>query len=654
MTNKPLRGLLFYLSIVLIFVGTSGSAAPDIQKRRAVSKEGVAASGRVELAQAAQGQQKPSSDLEFFAITHLTAEEGKDGVTVTVESSGSLQYTAFRLHNPLRLVMDIPKTRMGVFQNAMTVNKGVVESVRPLFFDEAQVLRLEIELKQPTSYEIVRSANNKVLVNLKAAPGAAAVPAPAAPQAQAAEEAKPVLAETAKTAPVKTPEPGEGMAMFTEEQCFNLLAGSKERISMDFQNAQLVNIFRILSEVSGLNLVLSPSVQGTVNVRLLDVPWNQAMELILKNNNLTRQCFEKIVRILTVKELSAEQEDRRLAKEKEQKANRESLLAGELETEMITINYADITGPNKANPNPDSSELVKALKAIKSERGQISANPRTNTLILSDVRPRLVEMLSVIKRVDHPTPQVLIEARIVEVNRDIAQNLGIQWGSSGTFVTSKDFPSTIKFGSSTATNQGFLVDLAQAEKILPNSGAGIGLSLGSLAKDVVLDIQLSALETEGKLRILSSPKVTTMDNREARIQSGRKIPYATVSQDGTKIEFVDATIELLVTPHITDDNTILMNIQAKKNSADFSKTVQGVPTILTKEARTELLIRDGDTTVLGGLYENTASRNDKRVPLLHKMPLLGNLFKAFIKQDIVDELLIFITPSVVKNLQGAS
>lgn len=653
MTNKPLRGLLFYLSIALIFVGTSGSAAPDFQKRRAVSKEGAAASGRVELAQVSPSQQKPSSEPEFHAITHLTAEEGKDGVTVTVESSGSLQYTAFRLHNPLRLVMDIPKTRMGVFQSPMTVNKGVVESVRPLFFDEAQVLRLEIALKQPTSYEIIRSANNKVQVNLKEAPAMAAVPAPAAPQAPVAET-KPVPAEAAKPTPAKKAEAEESMTMFTEEQCYKLLSGSKEPISMDFQNAQLVNIFRILSEVSGFNLVLSPSVQGTVNVRLLDVPWNQAMELILKNNNLSRQCFEKIVRIVTVKEVAAEEEDRRAAKERKQKANREALLAGELETEMITINYADITGPNKNIPNPDNSELVKALKAVKSERGQISVNPRTNTLILSDVRPRLNEMLNVIKRVDHPTPQVLIEARIVEVNRDIAQNLGIQWGSSGTFVTAKDFPSTVKFGSSTATNQGFLVDLAQAEKILPNSGAGIGLSLGSLAKDVVLDIQLTALETEGKLRILSSPKVTTMDNREARIQSGRKIPYATVSQDGTKIEFVDATIELLVTPHITDDKTILMNIQAKKNSADFSKTVQGVPTILTKEARTELLIRDGDTTVLGGLYENTVSQNDKRVPFLHKMPLLGNLFKAFIKQDIVDELLIFITPSVVKNLQGPS
>ncbi|MBI5427384.1 MAG: type IV pilus secretin PilQ [Nitrospinae bacterium] len=652
MTNKPLRGLLFYLSIVLIFVGTSGSAAPDFQKRRAVAKEGAAASGRVELAQVPQSPRKPSPEPEFFTITRLTAEEGKDGVAVTVESSGNLQYTAFRLHNPLRLVMDIPKTRMGVFQDPMTVNKGVVESVRPLFFDEAQVLRLEIALKQPTAYEIVRSANNKVQVNLKEAPAMAAVPSPAVPAPAA--EAKPVPAEAAKATPAKTGEPEQSMTMFTEEQCYKLLAGSKEPISMDFQNAQLTNIFRILSEVSGFNLVLSPSVQGTVNARLLDVPWNQAMELILKNNNLSRQCFEKIVRIVTVKEVAAEEEDRRAAKERKQKANREALLAGELETEMITINYADITGPNKNIPNPDNSELVKALKAVKSERGQISVNPRTNTLILSDVRPRLNEMINVIKRVDHPTPQVLIEARIVEVNRDIAQNLGIQWGSSGTFVTAKDFPSTVKFGSSTATNKGFLVDLAQAEKILPNSGAGIGLSLGSLAKDVVLDIQLTALETEGKLRILSSPKVTTMDNREARIQSGRKIPYATVSQDGTKIEFVDATIELLVTPHITDDKTILMNIQAKKNSADFSKTVQGVPTILTKEARTELLIRDGDTTVLGGLYENTVSQNDKRVPFLHKMPLLGNLFKAFIKQDIVDELLIFITPSVVKNLQGPS
>lgn len=646
---KTLKGLLFYLAVVLACLGAASSSAVDSQVKDAGKLRNKAKG--IEPFQIAQGPVSPPAP-GVSNITQLTAGETKEGVSITLESSGSLQYTAFKLQNPLRLVMDFPKTRKGILQNPVTVGKGVVDSVRPLYFDEAEVLRLEITLNKAASYEIVRVAGNKLVVNLKEAPKEtpAQAPAPATAKAPALAEKSPKPAGD-KAAAEAASEKQEREAVFTEERCIVHFSGSKEPISMDFQNAQLSNIFRILAEVSGFNIVLAPSVQGTINVRMVDVPWNQALELIVKNNGLVKQCFEKNVRILPMESLVKEEETRAKAKLNRRLAVRDEALGADLETEIVVINYADLVGPNKNKPDPSTSELVKALTALKSERGQISADPRTNTVIISDIRPRLVEMINVIKAVDHPTQQVLIEARIVEVRHDVAQALGIQWGGTGTAITSKEFPSTIKVGPSTATNPGFVVDLGQTSKILPGAAAGIGLSLGSLAKDVVLDAQLTALETEGKLKILSSPKVTTMDNREAKIQSGSKIPYSTVSQDGTKIEFVDAALELLVTPHITSEKTVLMKIQAKKNSADFSHTVGGgVPTILTKEASTELLIRDGDTTVLGGLYENTVSRDDKRVPFLHQIPLLGNLFKGFFKEDIVNELLIFITPTVVKNL----
>lgn len=239
---------------------------------------------------------------------------------------------------------------------------------------------------------------------------------------------------------------------------------------------------------------------------------------------------------------------------------------------------------------------------------------------------------------------MLIEARIVEVNRNFSKELGIEWGGKFNLTTDANFPNTVGVtGSSVGTS---VVSLPAAAG--SGTGGAISATLGSVTGANQLDIRLSALESTGKARILSTPKITASDNKEAVIESGRQIPYATVSAAGTAIQFIDATISLTVTPHITPDNYISMRIVATKNEADFANQVQGTPSIIKKKANTEVLIRDGDTTVIGGLYKTTKQENIAGVPWFMKIPVIGWLFKKKTDKDDGEELLIFITPKIIR------
>jgi type IV pilus assembly protein PilQ len=399
---------------------------------------------------------------------------------------------------------------------------------------------------------------------------------------------------------------------------------------MDFQNANIKNIFRIVSEVSGFNLVLSPDVVGTVNIRLIDVPWNKAFELIMENNGLGRLCEGNIIRIVPNATLLALQ------------------VAEPLVTEMVRINYADI------------AEMSTNLGGLKSPRGSITADNRTNTLILTDIPEKVDEMISVVKTLDVKTPQVMIESKIVEVTRNYAQELGVKWGvftERKEFSNTDGFPAIIRTGSERdirnqdvsggfPTDPGFAVDLG-----IPSDPAGaFGVLLSTLNGDHALDIQLEALESQGKSRTIATPKVTTLDNKEAKIQSGQRFPVQTSSaNEGTKVQFVDANLELKVTPHITADENVYMKIEAKQNTADFARTVLGIPTIATKEAFTEVLVYNGSTTVLGGLYQKSTSEDTSSVPFFADIPIIGYLFKNRAERDEISELLIFVTPTIVRS-----
>ena len=590
----------------------------------------------------AQNQTTGSNKESLGEIVFINTVEEGQGDIVSIESTQAVQYTAFKLLNPLRLVLDFSKMDKGNLTSRIQVDKGIVNSIRPIHFEEAGVLRLEIVLNQSADYEINKPEKNKLIVRLRSSGQVSGQEMAQAPSMkEAAPSKKEFYKKSLRGAASLLDEAQE--ASLNEDTCFPMLYGEKEVISLDFQNADVRNLFRIFAEISGLNVILSPEVGGSVNIRMMDVPWNQAMEIILTNSALGRECFgNNIVRVATKVVLAAEasalvaEKNRAVA---DRTTERDSQ---DLVTEVVRINHADIT------------ELSTSLTALRSARqdGRITVDTRTNTLILNDLRHNVNDMLEAIKILDIPTPQVLIEAKIVEISKSFTQELGIQWGLTGEAISSA--PGSLAINGSTNANtaadgSAFLVDLRQSTDIAAGSVSGFDLLLGGLLRGLDLNVRLEALEKQGKGRILSSPKVTTADNKEARIRSGKQIPYQVTSAEGNSIQFVDAELSLTVTPHVTSDNSVYMVIDATKNAADFTQLVGTVPTITTKETHTEVLVGNGDTTVLGGIYESASTENKKAVPFLSKIPLLGFLFKSFADSDVITELLVFITPTIIET-----
>ena len=404
-----------------------------------------------------------------------------------------------------------------------------------------------------------------------------------------------------------------------------------EKISIDFQDADLIHIFRLIADVSGYNIVVSPQVKGKFSMKLINVPWDQALDIILRNYGLSRTVEGKIIRIAPTSDIAQEEEN--IAKAKEA-----ALKSGDLETRIYKLNYAEVKKIEK---------VIKDAK-IMSQRGYFSIDERTSTVVLRDVPNIHSEFEQLIKTLDLPTPQVNIEARIVEVTTDFTKELGVQWG-----VLSRPADSRMRIGGpSIPGGTGFnstnplMVNLPAA--VTTGSGGAIGIGYISAANTFTLDLQLSAMESTGKGKVISNPRITTLDNEEAKIQQGRKIPYETTSQDGTKIEFVDASLELIVTPHITPDGTIIMEISAKKNEQG-SLTSAGY-IINTNEAKTRVLIKDKDTLVIGGIFKTKVVKGQSGVPGFSKIPLLGWLFKKDKDEEETSELLIFITPKIVKDM----
>ena len=590
----------------------------------------------------AQNQTTGSNKESLGEIVFInTVEEGQSSI-VSIESTQAVQYTAFKLLNPLRLVLDFSKMDKGNLTSRIQVDKGIVNSIRPIHFEEAGVLRLEIVLNQSADYEINKPEKNKLIVRLRSSGQVSGQEMAQAPSMkEAAPSKKEFYKKSLRGAASLLDEAQE--ASLNEDTCFPMLYGEKEVISLDFQNADVRNLFRIFAEISGFNVILSPEVGGSVNIRMMDVPWNQAMEIILTNSALGRECFgNNIVRVATKVVLAAEasalvaEKNRAVA---DRTTERDSQ---DLVTEVVRINHADIT------------ELSTSLTALRSARqdGRITVDTRTSTLILNDLRHHVNDMLEAIKILDIPTPQVLIEAKIVEISKSFTQELGIQWGLTGEAISSA--PGSLAINGSANANtaadgSAFQVDLRQSTDITAGSVSGFDLLLGGLFPGLDLNVRLEALEKQGKGRILSSPKVTTADNKEARIRSGKQIPYQVTSAEGNSIQFVDAELSLTVTPHVTSDNSVYMVIDATKNAADFTQLVGTVPTITTKETHTEVLVGNGDTTVLGGIYESASTENKKAVPFLSKIPLLGFLFKSFADSDVITELLVFITPTIIET-----
>jgi type IV pilus assembly protein PilQ len=414
------------------------------------------------------------------------------------------------------------------------------------------------------------------------------------------------------------------------------------KISLKMTDISVSVVLRALARAADQNVIVSEKVSGKININIAQAPWNQVFIGILRTQGLSYAWEGDIIRIMTADDM--EQDLKRKARQREMKLSELPL------TRIVPIKFSSAV---KLKEN-----LEKFLTIDKNDKpiGSILVDEHTNSLIIQAIRTDMASIISVIEQLDQPTPQVLIEAYIVEANKDVARELGVQWGG---LVRTGALGTGTGFGTG-ANNNALGGDIGTA--VNPSSGNVVNLpaqalggfdpfSLGLIYQnigDALLSVQLSALQDKGKLNILSSPSITTLDNQTAYIESGEEIPYQTVEDGEVKIEFKDAVLRLRVTPNVIDDKTLKMYINVDKSEADFSRSVGGNPPIITKKAETNVIQLDGQTIVIGGLNKETSSSSDTGVPYLEDIPGLGYLFKRKGSDDRLEDLLIFITPHILQ------
>ncbi len=413
-----------------------------------------------------------------------------------------------------------------------------------------------------------------------------------------------------------------------------------ERINIEFQEADIHTVFRFIADFAQINIITSDDVAGKVTVRLAGVPWDEALAAVLQSKGLGAQQIGNIVRVAPIEKIRSEQQTQLDVQKFEDQLE-------ELPVLVAPLSYAT------------AADVAEQIKGLLSERGSVQVDERGNQLIITDKEKNLVKIRELLKSLDLPNREVMIEARFVEAATNYERQLGIDWGgdlnlSAATgYPTGLFFPNSIGVGggiSSSGNGAGafyspgsdnLLVDLGQS------SAGSLAFSLGSIPGVVNIDARLTALEREGWSKTVSSPRITVMDNETAKVEQGRRIPIETTSNAGTQVQLIQATLELSVTPHITADGTIFLDITLKNDRPDFGNVVQGRPTIEVKEVTTQVLVADGDTTVLGGVYQTQETWAQTRVPWLSKIPILGYFFKNSTKTKNQTEMLVFITPHIV-------
>ncbi len=408
-----------------------------------------------------------------------------------------------------------------------------------------------------------------------------------------------------------------------------------EKLSLNFQDIEVRAVLQLLADFTGLNVVVSDTVQGNITLRLKNTPWDQALDIIMKTKGLAVRKSGNVLLVAPSEEIAAREKQELEAQDQLQKLS-------PLRSELIQVNYA------KAN---DLAEILKSDKnTLLSERGNVTVDERTNTLLVRDSVDRLAEIRKLIASLDIPIRQVLIEARIVNANDGFSRNLGTRLGirskqQSGSNqveigADSSDFGTAVSFGSSSFN---VALPAAAIESATPAT-----IALGFLSDDSLLDLELSALQSEGKGEIISNPKVITSNQKEALIEQGEEIPYTQAASSGaTSVAFKKAVLSLTVTPQITPDDRVILDLRVTKDQR--GREVNGVPSIITKEVNTQVLVDNGETVVLGGIFEQTKNKTTYKVPLLGDIPLIGWLFRQTKVVDNKNELLIFVTPKIIKE-----
>ncbi len=417
-----------------------------------------------------------------------------------------------------------------------------------------------------------------------------------------------------------------------------------EPISVNLKDVDLKDFFRLVHEISGLNVVLDPNVHGTLTIVLDDVPWDQALDIVLKNNDLARELEGNVLRIATVDTLKKEADARR----------------AQIESEALAVEKVSVT---RFLSYAKAKDAVTTVKKFLSQRGDVVADDRTNAVIINDI-PKVIPVIDrLLTQLDRKTQEVEIEARVVAATRAFARDIGTQfgfgWGNGHSAVGGNSGAGT------TNTNVG---GLTPGYITSPANGAGTGntiplfsnlgvtqpssgLTFLNASNTVRLDFQLSMAESRGLLKVLSRPRVVTQNNIQALVKQGVRVPIVTQAQLGgpPTVTYVDAFLRLTVTPQITSENTIFLNVDVENTTPNFGQEVQGNPELITQQATTQVLVTDGGTVVIGGVIQTQNSIDISQVPLLGNLPFLGNLFKHTKVNTQNQELIFFITPRIIQT-----
>lgn len=609
-------------------------------------------------------------DLRWLAqhVTSIEVRPEANQVTVVIAGDGQLFPEATVLDDS-RLIVDIPAVSSALKQSVVLADHNLLKKVRighhtdkvrlvfdiserPLFslqHDEKQVL---VTLKPREASEPIVGQNklrgSERIVGMDSGSYSSARNALFRSGDRVTSRATRMISPAQarfKMQPVQMA--GDTASVEKDDRSDDLVAGQTRyvgrRISLDFQQADITNILRLIAEVSGFNIVVGEGVKSKVTMKLVNVPWDQAMDMLLKMNGLGMIRQGSIVWVDSLANIAKQQDEEARAKESKTKAE-------ELVDRVFYVR------------NLQAQELMQSLRQYLSPRGVMQFNQGSNALIVRETETKLSVIKQLVEGLDLEVPQVQIEARIVQADTVYARGLGVQWGikdsnfSPGHFklVGNVTGPFANAGGTGNSTiERTFLVNLPAQVGGLP-AVPGIGWTFGKLSDGFALDMRLSAGELLGLSKVIAAPKITTLDKREAKISQGESIPFQTTSLQGTQTTFVDANLELNVTPQITsrdpkeDGKRILMRVRATRNAVGARSNPAG-PSIDRREATTQVIVRDGETMVIGGVFVDTQGNNVQGVPYLSRMPVIGWLFKNKSETVSKQELLIFLTPSIVKT-----
>lgn len=623
--------LLGFVAVGLVLILLASGCAVNTSKEQAEGQKSDNIQAPAAALPSPQSLLKKETPLQYsLKLQELSVREELGQTIVNLGFSQPVnQYRHFPLPQPARVVVDIPREGNGPsFSENFHLQTHWAGTLRLISSPSNVRLIVDIAAANVPAYSIIPDHGG-----LKLTIGSLGSTATTRKQVTLVKGGvrtdigtAGVMPSATNQKPSQTPFGGPTTSEITSKY-------TGEKISLEFKDADIKNIFRLLAEVSGRNIMVTDDVSRKVTVRLVEVPWDQAMDLIIDTNGLGKEEIGNVIRVSTAARLKSER-DALAAATKSQEG------LEPLQTAYLTLNYAKVVkGPTDSTTDKD---LVERVKALLTPRGRVEADQRTNTLIVRDIKTSIEDIQNLVGRLDTRTPQVLIESNLIETTPTFSRALGIQME---TFFNKGRVQSSTRFRADQPFNEAALTFFENATaSFTPASGFSFmyfGNNVASL---------LSAAEAEGNIKIISRPSVVTLNNVESQIESANivrvRTSAATVGEAGALRE-IRAGITLRVTPQVSADGFVLLNITAKSSTLDFSRTVDGIPQENTREAKANVLVRDGETVVIGGIMKDTSSNSDTGVPYLKNIPVFGWLFRKASWQKDFEELVVFITPRII-------